>query len=166
MKKNKLKRNSVFFFFILFGFWMSLAASFRLDEMVVGLASVILVMALTHHLFFRDEELPKRGGFQFINWIKLLLHLAVEIVNANIAVAKLVLNPTMKIQPHIFTHKTKLKSDVLKVLFANSITLTPGTLTIDIIGDELVIHALTNEAQQDLESGSLEAPFLKLEEKQ
>ncbi len=165
MKNNKLKRNSVFFFLILFGFWISLAASFRLDEMVVGLASVILVMAITHHLFFRDEELPKRGGFQFINWMKLLLHLAVEIVNANIAVAKLVLNPKMKIQPHIFTHKTKLKTDVLKVLFANSITLTPGTLTIDIIGDELVIHALTNEAQQDLESGSLEAPFLKLEDK-
>ena len=165
MKNNKLKRNSVFFFLILFGFWISLAASFRLDEMVVGLASVILVMAMTHHLFFRDEELPKRGGFQFINWMKLLLHLAVEIVNANIAVAKLVLNPKMKIQPHIFTHKTKLKTDVLKVLFANSITLTPGTLTIDIIGDELVIHALTNEAQQDLESGSLEAPFLKLEDK-
>ena len=165
MKNNKLKRNSVFFFLILFGFWISLAASFRLDEMIVGLASVILVMAITHHLFFRDEELPKRGGFQFINWMKLLLHLAVEIVNANIAVAKLVLNPNMKIQPHIFTHKTKLKADVLKVLFANSITLTPGTLTIDIIGDELVIHALTNEAQQDLESGSLEAPFLKLEDK-
>src|SRR6056300_956713 len=104
MKNNKLKRNSVFFFLILFGFWISLAASFRLDEMVVGLASVILVMALTHHLFFRDEELPKRGGSQFINWIKLLLHLAVEIVNANIAVAKLVLNPKMNIQPHIFTH--------------------------------------------------------------
>ena len=165
MKNNKLKRNSVFFFLILFGFWISLAASFRLDEMVVGLASVILVMALTHHLFFRDEELPKRGGSQFINWIKLLLHLAVEIVNANIAVAKLVLNPRMNIQPHIFTHKTKLKSDVLKVLFANSITLTPGTLTIDIIGDELVIHALTNDAQKDLESGTLEAPFLKLEDK-
>ena len=165
MKNNKLKRNSVFFFLILFGFWISLAASFRLDEMVVGLASVILVMALTHHLFFRDEELPKRGGSQFINWIKLLLHLAVEIVNANIAVAKLVLNPKMNIQPHIFTHKTKLKSDVLKVLFANSITLTPGTLTIDIIGDELVIHALTNDAQKDFESGTLEAPFLKLEDK-
>ena len=165
MKNNKLKRNSVFFFLILFGFWISLAASFRLDEMVIGLASVILVMAMTQHLFFRDEELPRRGGFQFINWMKLLLHLAVEIVNANIAVAKLVLNPKMKIQPHIFTHKTELKTDVLKVLFANSITLTPGTLTIDIIGDELVIHALTNEAQLDLESGSLEAPFLKLEDK-
>lgn len=165
MKNKKLKRNSVFFFVILFGFWISLASSFRLDELIVGLASVILVMALSHHLFFRDEELPKRGGFQFITWIKLLLHLAVEIVKANIAVAKLVLHPTMKIEPHIFTHKTTLKSDVLKVLFANSITLTPGTLTIDIIGDELVIHALTNEAQKDLESGSLEAPFLKLEDK-
>jgi len=165
MKNNKLKRNSVFFFFILFGFWVSLAASFRLDEIVVGVAAVLLVMALSHHLFFHDEELPQRGVWQIINWIKLLLHLAVEIVNANIAVAKLVLRPKMTIQPHIFTHKTKLKSDVLKVLFANSITLTPGTLTIDIIGDELVIHALTNTAQTDLESGTLEAPFLKLEDK-
>ena len=166
MKNIKVKRNGLFFFLILFGFWVSLAASFRLDEIVVGLAAVLLVMALSHHLFFSDEELPKRGFSQIIHWMNLLLHLAVEILKANIAVAKLVLNPKMKIQPHIFTHKTKLQSDVLKVLFANSITLTPGTLTIDIIGDELVIHALTNEAQKDLESGSLEAPFLKLEEKQ
>lgn len=164
MKKHKLKRNSLFFFLILYGFWMSLAASFRFDEIVVGLVAVLLVMVLSHHLFFHDEELPKRGLFQVLNWMKLLLHLAVEVVKANIAVAKLVLHPRMKIQPHIFTHKTKLKSDVLKVLYANSITLTPGTLTIDIIGDDLVIHALTNDAQQDLESGTLEAPFLKLEE--
>lgn len=165
MKRQRIKRNSGFFFLGLLLLWVSLAGSLRFDELVVGIAAVLLVMVLTHHLFFADDELPKRGLKQVWLWIRLLQHLLVEIVLANIAIAKLVLSPRLKVQPHIFRHHTSLKSPVLKSLFANSITLTPGTLTIDIEGDDIVVHALTNQAQLDLESGSLEAPFLALEDK-
>ena len=55
-------------------------------------------------------------------------------------VALRVINPKLPINPGIVTYKTKLKSDTAKVFLANSITLTPGTLSIDVIGDELFIH--------------------------
>jgi multicomponent Na+:H+ antiporter subunit E len=65
----------------------------------------------------------------------------------------------------VFRIKTSLKSDVLKTLYCNSITLTPGTLTIDIQGDEILVHGLTDATRNDLESGALEVPFLALEKR-
>jgi multicomponent Na+:H+ antiporter subunit E len=166
MKPNRIKRNSSFFFLGMLLLWVSLAGTLRIDELVVGVAAVLLVVVISHHLFFSDEELPKRGLKQVWLWLVLIQHLLVEIVIANIAIAKLVLSRKLDVQPHIFRYHTSLKSPVLKSLFANSITLTPGTLSVDIEGDDIVVHALTNQAQLDLESGSLEAPFLALEEKQ
>jgi multicomponent Na+:H+ antiporter subunit E len=165
MKRLKLKRSSNAFFVVLFLLWISLADSLRLDEIVIGLAATILVVALTHHLFFEDAEVPNRGLRQVMLWIRLLGHLLVEIVIANISIANLVLRPTLRLQPQVFRIKTSLKSDVLKTLYCNSITLTPGTLTIDIQGDDILVHGLTDATRNDLESGALEVPFLALEKR-
>jgi multicomponent Na+:H+ antiporter subunit E len=165
MKRLKFKRSSNAFFVVLFLLWISLADSLRLDEIVIGLAATILVVALTHHLFFEDAEVPNRGLRQVMLWIRLLGHLLVEIVIANISIANLVLRPTLRLQPQVFRIKTSLKSDVLKTLYCNSITLTPGTLTIDIQGDEILVHGLTDATRNDLESGALEVPFLALEKR-
>jgi len=165
MKRLKFKRSSNAFFVVLFLLWISLADSLRLDEIVIGLAATILVVALTHHLFFEDAEVPNRGLRQVMLWIRLLGHLLVEIVIANISIANLVLRPTLRLQPQVFRIKTSLKSDVLKTLYCNSITLTPGTLTIDIQGDDILVHGLTDATRIDLESGALEVPFLALEKR-
>jgi multicomponent Na+:H+ antiporter subunit E len=165
MKRLKFKRSSNAFFVVLFLLWISLADSLRLDEIVIGLAATILVVALTHHLFFEDAEVPNRGLRQVMLWIRLLGHLLVEIVIANISIANLVLRPTLRLQPQVFRIKTSLKSDVLKTLYCNSITLTPGTLTIDIQGDDILVHGLTDATRNDLESGALEVPFLALEKR-
>jgi len=70
-----------------------------------------------------------------------------EIIKANIDVALRVLNPALPIKPGIVEIKTSLKSDAAKVALANSITLTPGTLTLDIIGDKLFIHWINVTAE-------------------
>ncbi len=71
---------------------------------------------------------------------------------ANISVLKLVFHPKVneQITPKIFRFKTSLKDDFSKWVFANSITLTPGTVTIRIEGDEFVCHALTGEMADSL----------------
>lgn len=165
MKRLKLKRSSNAFFVVLFLLWISLADSIRLDEIVIGLAATILVVVLTHHLFFEDAEVPQRSVTQALLWARLLLHLFKEIVIANLSIANLVLRPTLRLQPQIFRVKTSLKSDLLKTLYCNSITLTPGTLTIDIQGNDILVHGLTDATRKELESGALEVPFLALEKR-
>ena len=78
-----------------------------------------------------------------------------QVVVANVHVAKLVLNPE-KIHPQVIRFKTKLKSDFSMVTLANSITLTPGTITMDIIDGEFIVHALSERVAVDLLSGDME----------
>ena len=75
-----------------------------------------------------------------------------EIIKANFYVFMLSVHPRMKekIDPHIFRFKTELKTDFAKFVFANSITLTPGTVTIEIEDDEFIVHAITKQAADDL----------------
>ena len=166
MKTRKRKQNLLFFFITLLTLWLSLAGSFQWQFLVAGVSATVFVLFLTYHLLFESHELPQQGLNQMLKWIKLILKLAIEIVLANISFAKIVLTRKLSIQPLIFKHKTQLQTNVLRVLYANSITLTPGTLTIDMVGDELTIHALTTEAMEGIESRRLEAPFVALEKKQ
>ncbi|MCP5064103.1 MAG: hypothetical protein GY936_16810 [Ignavibacteriae bacterium] len=74
--------------------------------------------------------------------IKYLAVFAVALIKSNFDVARRVISPSLPINPGIVKYSTKLKSDIAKVVLANSITLTPGTLTVDIVGDALHIHWL------------------------
>ena len=67
-------------------------------------------------------------------------------VKSNIAVIARVLGPRHAIDPAMVTVKTKARTELGKALFANSITLTPGTVTVDVDGDELKVHALVRES--------------------
>ena len=75
-----------------------------------------------------------------------------QIILANLDVAYVVLHPRMldKIDPHVVRFKTKLKRPISKVTFAQSITLTPGTITVSIHKDEVSVYALTRKASDAL----------------
>jgi len=79
-----------------------------------------------------------------------------QIFSANLHVAYLSLSPKMPIDPQIIRFKTKLESDVSWVALANSITLTPGTITIDIREGEFFVHALDKKVAYDLNTGEME----------
>jgi len=76
-----------------------------------------------------------------------------EIVQANIDVAYRVIHPKMPIKPGIIVISTELKQDIAKMILANSITLTPGTFTLDIIDDKLLIHWI-NVKTEDVEEAT------------
>jgi len=84
-----------------------------------------------------------------------LIVLLWEVVKANFDVAYRVLHPQMPIKPGIVVIKTSLKPDIAKLILANSITLTPGRFTLDIIADELLIHWVNVKSEDIDEATSL-----------
>ena len=87
-----------------------------------------------------------------------------EIIVSNFHVAKIVLSPQIAISPQIVIIKTKIKSDFHKTIFANSITLTPGTLTISMDRDKITVHCLKDEFARGLTNSAFEKIILKVEE--
>ncbi len=83
----------------------------------------------------------------FINLTLYFPWIVFEIIKSNLAVADIILSRNIEeaIDPEIINYKTKLNSKLSRVIFANSITLTPGTVTMSLFNDELVIHALSSE---------------------
>lgn len=80
-----------------------------------------------------------------------------EIVVANLQVARIILHPRLPIDPVVLRFRPPLAGDLAQTLLGNSITLTPGTITLDIDGDEFVVHALTTRAGRDLTEGPMPA---------
>lgn len=82
---------------------------------------------------------------------------------ANIDVARRILNPKLPIAPMMIRVKASQKGDLARVIFANSITLTPGTVSVDMQGDEIAVHALTPEAAEFDETGEMDRRVSRLE---
>ncbi|MEJ8553826.1 Na+/H+ antiporter subunit E [Tepidibacter sp. Z1-5] len=101
---------------------------------------------------------------KFIYIIQYLFVLIVEVIKANIDVAKIVLSPKIDIEPVVVNFKTKLKSDLCRVILANSITLTPGTITMVMENDVYTIHCLKKQFAEGLLDSKFENILLKIEE--
>ena len=127
---------------ILFGFWLSLSGHYTPLLLSFGVASCVLVVYLSIRMEVVDEEgvpLHLRGRF----WIGYLPWLMKEIFVANVAVAKIILDPALPISPRMVVFPGSQKTDLGRAIYANSITLTPGTITTGVQGQEFQIHALT-----------------------
>ncbi len=90
---------------------------------------------------------------RFIMYIPWLLY---QIVLSNFHVAYLALGPRRLIDPKIIKFKSKLESDISMVTFANSITLTPGTITVDVKDGVYYVHAVSKKVAEDLMTGEME----------
>jgi len=126
-----------------FLFYLILVNSVQREVVITGLiVSFIASLMLTRFI-----DLP----FRYLNplrWIFALVYLPyfiVEVVKANLRIALIVLNPKLPISPELKTGKTKLKSPHSKILLSSSITLTPGTLTVDVNEDEFQIHCVSTD---------------------
>lgn len=131
--------NFLFLFILLCLIWFALTSSVRIDELITGIfISFILSLVL-----FRDYLTLGLPNFSIKRLIFFFIYLIVffgEIIKANFDVAYRIIHPKMPIKPGIVIIKTKLKSNIGKLVLANSITLTPGTFTLDIANDKLLIH--------------------------
>jgi len=119
--------------------WLGLSSKLEVPELITGGVICLIVSFFAAHIYSRLGLPPlsiKRISFSFVYIIVLFW----EVIKANFDVAYRVIHPKMPIKPGIVVIKTHLKSDIAKMILANSITLTPGTFTLDIIGDKLLIH--------------------------
>jgi multicomponent Na+:H+ antiporter subunit E len=120
-------------------FWLLLTFEFTIPNLIVGAVSSIICALFFGRIFVTNvyKLLQPRRYFWFIIYLFVFIW---ECLKANIDVAYRVLHPAMPIRPGIVKVKTTLKSDMAKMLLANSITMTPGTISVDIIDDNLYIH--------------------------
>jgi len=142
MKKqneNYSIRNFIYLFIILMVIWMALTLSVNKQELLTGfIVSFIIVLAL--YKSFQIIGFPNVTIKKVVTFCIYIIILFKEIVIANLDVAYRVIHPKMPIKPGIVIIKTELKQDLAKMILANSITLTPGTFTLDIEEDRLLIH--------------------------
>lgn len=143
-------------FFTLYLHWIFWSGKFDAFHLSLGVISCALVTFMSHDLFLKRKKLSPKLLVESIRFIKYIPWLLYQIVLSNIHVAYLVLSPRMPIDPKLIRYKTKLKSDISLVTFANSITLTPGTITADISDGEYVVHALSRKVADDLMTGEME----------
>ena len=89
--------------------------------------------------------------------------LLVEIVRANVAITRLVLAPEISVEPCLVKFRTPLRTEAARVALANSITLTPGTITVSLDGNTLLVHALNRDIAQGLEGSTFEKLLARME---
>jgi multicomponent Na+:H+ antiporter subunit E len=120
-------------------FWLLLTFEFTVPNIIVGTVSSIICSLFFGKVFVTNvyKLLQPQRYFWFIIYLFVFIW---ECLKANLDVAYRVLHPAMPIRPGIVKVKTTLKSDMAKMLLANSITMTPGTISVDIIDDNLYIH--------------------------
>jgi len=127
-------------FILLWGFWLLLTwpQSFQAGFLVVGVLLTLLVVVLTAGKYPHREWLLNP-----LRWLWLLVYIPWFVylcVKANLDVAYRVIHPDVPIRPGIVKVHTNLKTSLAKAFLANSITLTPGTMVVDIVGSDLYVH--------------------------
>lgn len=146
-------KNNILKIVILTLFFLVLSEKVTLLNLTVGLLISLLVITLN------KEKLRINRYINFkltIRWIKYIVVLFTEVIKANVQVAIITLSKDMNVDPVIVTFKSELKDEFLLTILANSITLTPGTMTVDIKGDRLLIHCLNQEYSRSLKDMSME----------
>ncbi|WMJ80184.1 Na+/H+ antiporter subunit E [Clostridium sp. MB40-C1] len=145
-------------------FWIVLCEKFNIETFILGITVCILLSILNENLFGKTTRKEKSLLKNTRYWAEYIFLLVKEVVIANINVAIIVLSPSMNISPGIVEFKTKLKSNFCRMVLANSITLTPGTITVDIEDDILRIHCLKREYIEGVMDSKFEKILLKIEE--
>lgn len=141
--------------------WLLWSGIFTPLMLSFGLASCLLVAWMTSQLQIVDPE--ERPFLILVRMVAYLPWLAKEIIKSNIDVARRVWQPDMPISPTIVTVKASQRTALGLVLHANSITLTPGTLSIDVEPGEIEVHALARELIDAFTDGEMDRRVAKLE---
>ncbi|RAP23556.1 hypothetical protein DID73_02075 [Candidatus Marinamargulisbacteria bacterium SCGC AG-343-K17] len=140
--------NRLVTFLVIFTFWLFWSGMFDAFHIILGLISSAIVVKWTGHLFVESKQSFSRRIREWLRFEVYSLWLLWQIIMANIQVFKLAFHPNLfnVLNPKLVTFNTSLEGDVAKFIFAQSITLTPGTVTVSIQGNEFRVHAINNEA--------------------
>lgn len=149
---------------VLFLFWMGLSGKMSFFHVTAGALSALVIA-----FFSVRKSSPKTVTFSIKDSLLLVprgliysFWLLWQILVAAVHVSLIILKPSMNLKPKFFEHRSVLQTDIAKTLFANSITLTPGTITVDIRENTLIIHRIDGESSGGIESGAMERAIAKI----
>ena len=150
-------------FFIFFLIWIIFNGQFTFEiaafgVVVAGLMYLFICKFLNYHP--KTDLLFCKKFFLVLQYVFVLI---TEIIKANFAVIKMIMSSRYEIEPAIVRFKTDLKSTPARVLLANSITLTPGTITVSLEEDEYVVHCLDKELAEGINSSVFVTLLRRLE---
>jgi multicomponent Na+:H+ antiporter subunit E len=133
---------------MLIGFWLGMSGHFTTMLLSFGAASIVLTFILCRRFGIIDREgVPYTKLVSFLGYYPWL---TIEVIKANWILIRACLRADLDINPALVRVKTICKTDLARVTFGNSITLTPGTVTVEIDGDRILVHALYEQhAQQE-----------------
>ena len=139
---------------VIAGFWLALSGHYTPFLLAIGALSVVAVVAIAERMQIIDAEghpvhlLP--AAATYAPWLLL------EILKSSWDVTKTILSPKLPISPTMTIVRASQRTNAGLATYANSITLTPGTITVAVRGDEFTVHALRSEGADDLESGGMD----------
>jgi len=141
--------------------WLLLSGHYTGLLLILGALSCVFVAWIAHRMEVVDHE----GHPIHISWRapNYWLWLGWEIVKANIDVTRRILDPRLPISPTVFTVTASQKTDLGRVTYANSITLTPGTVSLSLSENEIEVHALSRDAAEELKRGAMDRQVTRFE---
>lgn len=142
--------------------WLGISGVYKPLLFALGAGSVLLVVLLSRRMdVVGVEHNPVLYSWRLPLY---LLWLVREIFRANVQVARAALFPAKHLRPQIFEVPVSLKSSIARVTYANSITLTPGTVTLSLGADRVVVHALLESSAEGVRSGEMHDKVAWLEQ--
>ena len=150
-------------FLVLYAFWLLLSGLFTPFLLAAGAGCALAVLAFARRMDVIDREghpihLGWRALFSYWPW------LIKEIAKSSWDVSRRILDPRLPISPTLARFRPSQKSELGLVIHANSITLTPGTVAVEVEADEFLVHALTREAAGGLAGSEMDRRVAALEE--
>ena len=147
---------------VLFGLWLAFSGIYTPLLLGLGVLSSLLTTWIAFRMGLITDE-RDRAWLRPLRCVAYMPWLAWQVAKANADVALRILRPSKGISPTVIKVRASQHSDVGRTVYANSITLTPGTISIDVQGDEITVHALSREGADDIEGGAMDARVSTLE---
>jgi multicomponent Na+:H+ antiporter subunit E len=146
-------------------FWIIMSESLEILHLFFGVVSVASVLYVNHnlksHRFF-DDDMADLKELRFGRAVFYFFWMALQIIKAGFHVLAIIARPTMPLKTAIVTFRVDLPSAHAKMILGNSITLTPGTLTLDIQDDLFTVHALDNYSFEGIVNDEMPKQVLRL----
>jgi multicomponent Na+:H+ antiporter subunit E len=140
---------------VIHAFWLVISGSLERHDVAIGLALAVALGLWAERSLWAGEPpmLPLRRAPALIVY---LAELAGHVVTAAAHVARIALDPRLPVEPTMISHRVALRQPLARLLFAQSVTLMPGTATVEVQDDHFLIHCLDGRSAERIRSGELE----------
>ena len=155
-------RRTLSLFVVLFLTWLLLSGKYTGLFLGLGVLSCLVVVAVCRRMKIVDPE--GHPIHLFIGLLRYIPWLLWAITKANIDVARRILHPRLPMAPRVIRVEASQKTHLGQVIYANSITLTPGTVAVETEEGVIDVHALTGEAAEDVRSGAMDGRVTEMED--